>query len=542
MYNKKTNNMRKQICAAGCLALAALALGACTDSFDSTNTNPNKVTVQSGKMEASALFEQSLYGSANFFTYYSWFWCDELIQHTAFTGGTTRQEHRYFIGDQNWQSIWNTYARYASNDVNMVQLAEAQGTDYLRAVGLTMKVLFMSNLTDIYGDIPYAEAFQAENGIKTPKFDSQESVYQQMCQELETANALYATSPYVDPNKKSLDGMYGFDMAKWRKFNNSLYLRLLCRISGRSATIVDGQLSVAAKMQQIVSRPDEYPIFTSNDDNATVHFTGISPYTSQFDPATYTESSFTTGGYKLTEQTIKMMVVKESGNFSHDLYEDPRLKIFGRKNYDYWKGTIAGAAMGEETDQGNKGAAFLNYKTLCRIDADEWFMDYAEVQFILAEAALKGYIGGGEAAAKDYYEAAQRASLAKWSDFAAPVDATYAISDEAATEFLASDLASWDKATTAAAKAELIANQKYLALFWTGMEDWHEYRRTGYPVLTIGSGCVYNDMILPTRFAYPNTTVATNRANVDEALQRMGGENNMKTPVWWSKQAIEEGK
>ena len=81
-----------------------------------------------------------------------------------------------------------------------------------------------------------------------------------------------------------------------------------------------------------------------------------------------------------------------------------------------------------------------------------------------------------------------------------------------------------------------------MALFWIGMEAYHEYRRTGYPVLTIGKGAIYNDYILPTRFAYPNTTMATNGENAKIALDRMGGENNMKTPVWWSKQAIATGK
>ena len=236
------------------LAACMLAMASCTDDFDETNTNPNKITVSSGKLEASAMFEQTLYGSANFFTYYSWFWCDELIQHTAHTGGTTRQEHRYFIGDQDWKALWNTYSRYASNDVNMINLAKAQGSSYLQAVGLTMKVLFMSNLTDIYGDIPYKEAFKAEEGIKQPVFDSQESVYQQMCAELEEANRIYASQPYVNEKNRKLDGMYNFDMAKWRKFNNSLYLRLLCRISGRQETIVDGTHNVAQKMAEIVSR------------------------------------------------------------------------------------------------------------------------------------------------------------------------------------------------------------------------------------------------------------------------------------------------
>ena len=151
-----------------------------------------------------------------------------------------------------------------------------------------------------------------------------------------------------------------------------------------------------------------------------------------------------------------------------------------------------------------------------------------------SEAALKGWIDGGEQAARTYYEAAVTASMEKWNELGAysltPVTIT---ADDVAT-FLASDLASWDGHTN---KEQLIGEQKYLALFWTGMEAYHEYRRTGYPVLTIGEG-TFNDHILPTRFAYPATSVATNAAHVEEALQRMGGENNMKTPVWWSKQAI----
>jgi hypothetical protein len=71
------------------------------------------------------------------------------------------------------------------------------------------------------------------------------------------------------------------------------------------------------------------------------------------------------------------------------------------------------------------------------------------------------------------------------------------------------------------------------------MEAYHEYRRTGYPVLTIGTG-TFNDHVLPTRFGYPNTTISTNTANAQAALSNMGGGNDMKTPVWWSKKAIGE--
>ncbi len=166
-------------------------------------------------------------------------------------------------------------------------------------------------------------------------------------------------------------------------------------------------------------------------------------------------------------------------------------------------------------------------------------MDFAEVQFILAEAALNNFITGGPAAAKTYYEAGVRATMQKWSALGALADPAVTISASDIDTYLASSLGSWDLATD---KTEFLANQKYLALFWIGMEAYHEYRRTGYPVLTIGEGTIYNDNVFPTRLGYPNTTMSTNSANANAALTDMGGPNDMKTPVWWSKQAITGGK
>ena len=153
------------------VAMLVMGLSACTDHFESANTNPNKMTVGDNSLECTSMYEPLLYGGANFFSYYSWFWNDELIQFTAFTGGTTRQEHRYFIADNNWQAVWDTYSRYASNDVHMYNLAVAQKNEAMQAVALTLKVLFLENLTDMYGDIPYSEAFQIDKGISKPLFD-----------------------------------------------------------------------------------------------------------------------------------------------------------------------------------------------------------------------------------------------------------------------------------------------------------------------------------------------------------------------------------
>jgi len=510
--------------------IIAVIVSACTSDFEDINTNPNKTTV--GEIQASGMFEPLLYNGANAWIYYSWYWNDELIQFTAFTGGTTRQEHRYFISDGNWQNVWDLYSRYTNNALHMYDLSIEQKDPSLEAIALTLKVLYMSNLTDIFGDIPYSEAFTARKigGTTKPKFDSQQEVYEEMFADLDSANIIYSTNPtFIKP---TLDGMYGGSMAKWQKFNNSLYLRLLCRISGRS------EMNAGTKMTEILNDPSNYPIFTSNEDNATVIFSGSDPYRNQF--ADYSEGSFTSSGRKLTQQLIKMTVITEN---DQQIYQDPRLSIYGKKNPNIetnplaiWIGTVAGCTE-EEKNTVDLGTSWLNTSVFCRAMAPGCFMDYAEVQFIFAEAALKGYISGGESAAKEYYKNAVTASIEKWSEFGQYSETPVTITDDDITTFLSSDLASWNNATN---KEELIADQKYLALFWIGMEAYHEYRRTGYPQLTIGGGTVYNDYILPTRFAYPTTTMATNGDNAQIALDRMGGENNMKTPVWWSKQAIDE--
>ncbi|MCI2082626.1 MAG: SusD/RagB family nutrient-binding outer membrane lipoprotein [Bacteroidales bacterium] len=514
--------------------LAMGALASCTANFEEINENPNKTTV--GSIQATGMFEPLLYWSANNWINDNIYYNNELIQVTAHTSGYTREEHRYKIEEQDWASEWNFYARYANNADHMHELAVNDENVALQAIALTMKVLFMSNMTDMFGDIPYSEAFSGRKvgGTFTPVFDSQEEVYEEMFTDLETANTLYATNPtFIKPE---MDGMYGGDVKHWQKFNNSLYMRLLMRVSGRSS------MNVGEKLTEMVDDPYTYPILTSNDDNATVNFSGIDPYISEY--GTSTEASI--NARRLTRQWIKMNVLTDVSGEQY--YEDPRLSIRCRKcTYtstnpkDIWIGTIAGCTIAQQIEC-DPGTSWINYEILCQKDAPVTYMDYAEVELILSEAAERNLISGGESAAKAYYEAGVTASCERWSDLGNEFLSTpVTISSAQIKEYLKSDLGSWDRYDD---KLQVIAEQKYLCLFEIGMEQWHEYRRTGFPELTIGDGAVYNDGVLPTRFAYPSVTMSTNSTNAKAALADMGdseGENTMGTPVWWSKKAIESG-
>src|SRR5690606_9835776 len=140
-----------------------------------------------------------------------------------------------------------------------------------------------ANLTDMYGDIPYSEALLGDQPGDlqnvTPKFDRQKDIYLDMFNQLEEANILLSEG---DAIVVSSDPIYYGDITKWRKFANSLYLRLLLRISGKSEV----QAQCIAKIKQIVENPSQYPIFQSNADCARLLWSGgtstTDPYTNPY--------------------------------------------------------------------------------------------------------------------------------------------------------------------------------------------------------------------------------------------------------------------
>jgi hypothetical protein len=512
-------------------SIAMLALTGCTKDFEEINTNPNNMSV--GMATPYNIIEYLEYEPAQWLEHYTWYYNNELVQYCTYYG-SLRQYHLYKFSNSEFSVVWNGFARFAYNAVHMQELAEKDGDKACWAVATTLKVLYASNQVSMFGDIPYSEAFQLTDNLQ-PKFDTQKEVFEQMFEELEEANKIYAAKPTFD--YPSRDGIYGGDMTKWRKFNNSLYLRLLCRVSGRS------EMNVGEKMTEIVQNPNQYPIFGSNEDNAQIIYSGVAPYVNYNYDTTQTSSALSC--YRFTEQMRKLMV-------DDDVYLDPRISIMYKKstNSTYnpdgnWLGAVAGGTDSEILEA-NLGKSYFNYDLYyMNPTLPSSFMNYDEVEFILAEAAVKGLIPGGLEAAKEYYNNGLKGSVEHWIDlgsnyFGESWTSAPKINEEKVEYFYNEGrLAAWDNSGN---KLELIGNQKYIALHMVGFEGFHEIHRTGYPELTIGKGTVYNDYIFPTRFAYPANTVATNYNNCMEALSRMGGDNDMKTPLWWSKQAIESGK
>lgn len=516
--------------------VALLSLSGCTGDFETINTDPNKIVV--GQLSPYNEIEQLIYGRADNWVYDAWYYGFEIMQYTATTSTNSRIGTYNDLTNAFFDRLWSRYCTCAANAVHMMELADKDGDVACHAIGLTIKVMNMEELTALFGDIPYSEAFMARvNGNTTPVFDTQCDVYKQMFAELEEANDIYAKGPVF--KKSELDGLYGGDMAKWRKLNNSLMLRLLCRISARNDEMGGW---VAEKLQAIVKDTKKYPIMKSNDDNAIVKYTGTTPYANYFYNKTY--DSFESSK-PMSQLMVKLMVQEEDDGTQTTA--DPRTRCFYYKNTNTsnnpdkrWNGSIAGASP-SQMDSNPSGLAILMAPMFATPTAPYIFMNCTEIYYVLSEMAYKGLIPGGETAAKKYYEDGLLASLQYWADRYNAIDWTNDLNKKLAHEtitpteiqvFVNSKIAGWDLAPD---KVRRIAEQKHIANFYVSFQSFAEIQRTGYPEMIVGKGTSANDYTFPTRFSYPTNTIGTNPTNAYAAIARQGWkENNMREHMWYS--------
>lgn len=484
-------------------SIVAILLGistGCDNGFEEINTNPNVPNT----VTPNLLLPNIIRSAANEIVGTGWSIGNIVIQHTAKIQFVN--EDRYLWGNIN--GPWNTAYSNLRELQNMYNIASSSvpvQKNY-QGVALVLKSWQIALATDCYGDLPFSEAIQAKSGVTSPKYDTQEQIYATLLKDLETANDL------LSPSNEPIQGdiLFNGNALRWKKMANSLRLRYLMRISNKK--------DVKAEMQAIVSNPSKFPIFESNADNAALRYLPTVP--NQFPPYTYRSGSI--DEFRLSKTMEDQLKA----------FNDPRITVFARP-------TVASVAAGNPTYSGipnglddvsaliyNGGVQNLSrVGTAFYIDgfgipterdlsiAQGMFMSYAELQFILAEAAQKGMISGD---AKTFYENGIKASFAFYS---LPLPAGY----------LESNGVSYD----AAKGLEQIGTQKWIALFFHGLEAWFDWRRTGLPALKPGVNNL-NENRIPVRFIYPISEYTLNRPSVEAAVQRQGADN-INTKVWWQK-------
>jgi hypothetical protein len=525
--------------------LVVFAVGACTKDFEELNTDPNNPT----NVPAINIFSYVIEDAVDDWLGQGW------VNHTYMANWSQQwckvqyiDEDRYQVRPENRNGFFEDPYMTELMDLKVILEKTAPGGENennpLYAAARIFRVWVFQQLTDLFGDIPYSQALQGDVAGSSvfPVYDSQQSIYEDMLDELEECNTILSSLTPPELNFGEGDLLYGGDSKAWQKFGNSLYLRLL----NRCHAVYSG---ADAKIAEILNNPAQYPIMESNDDNCKLDYPGVLPYRNGTFETLYTR----------TDQAISQTMVNWL-----KVRNDPRLPIYAKPvaadtiiwtNVDpvfvqnppaEWRivddpktanvidSVMEPAPSPSYFGQQNGAAAQPNLSfrsmlgTAIAYDpaAPLYLLTYDEVEFIKAEYYLRA---NNDAAAQTAYETGIDASMERWG-------ADY---DEAT--YLTDPLVAWNGSI--AQKQKLICEQHWAAIFGEGVEAYAEVRRTGYPSRIFEyelEKTMYPGFGLPTRFCYPINEESYNPDNLKAAKQAQGvqeaNEGMFGSRLWWQTQ------
>jgi hypothetical protein len=489
---------RIQVARAALVVGLVWAMSAC-DSLTDINTNPNTPT----DVGAGLLLPNAIRNGVEGGAYSNW----QAMSHTGpwayhIVEIQYPDEERGNVRPANMDGFWNGYYTGPLMDIQAVINKGVEAEDEnVEAVGMIWKAWLTHIVTDYWGDVPYSEALgqtDPETGAlnTTPAYDAQQDIYDAMFADLTAAATMLENPGTTDFGGGDL--LYGSDFEAWRRFANSLRMRLAMRLSEVDPTTAATEFAAAYAAGG----------FESNADNAMLRYPG-SPYENPWYENYLGRDDHGISGF-LVDTLIAL--------------NDPRLELYAEpvKNdlpainyvghYNGYQSIPGGTSLDDYSRVGNfwraDGAATPNM-----------IMSYSEVLFLEAEAAFRGWIApdpGGT-----LYTAAIQASMDQYDEFGVgPSEADIAT-------YLAQPGVQY------AGTLDQIITQKWIALFLNGPEGWFDNRRTDIPDFPIGPDLQLTR--IPVRMEYPSGEQSYNLDNLNAALaaQGMASGVDLVTTVWW---------
>ncbi len=471
------------------LALVTGALTSCTGNFEEMNVNPKQPVAVS---PALLLPKMEEYG----FNCRSWEYqvgenlhANQYAQYIA-CSTTSFNTDRYAWRDS-WvtDGYWKPFYLYYANNLYTVKNSLEANPQYsnMYQVMRILGAMVASRTTDVFGDIPY---FEAGQGTLSPAYDSQKDIYYDLFKELDEAIASLKANKN-DATQSAYgtsDIIYGGDLDKWIKLGNSVRLRLAMRIS-----FVDAE---KAKLEGEKALKES--LIDSNDDTA-----GIKQDTRSNGHSLWVISFW--NEFRVSKTIIDKMLYESS-------VEDPRLPLHFSQTEAYVNGTSdvrwRGLPNGLPTNMINNADQYPDYTPsnisciwgynscgnwnsnpkgsgvpapnsyYAQVTKPFIIFNYAEVCFLKAEAAIRGWAGAGDAKAN--YEAGIRASFSEARENADPT--VYTTDNDDA--YINGGNVKWDESLDFEGKLKKIITQKWIGIYPNGVEAWSEFRRTGYPDFT----------------------------------------------------------
>jgi hypothetical protein len=399
----------------------------------------------------------------------------------------------------------------------MMEEAERIDSKAYMALAKLFRALYFYDLTLTFGDIPYSQSLKGETEENfKPKYDTQKDVFISILNELKEANDLLAESDEIIEG----DIIYNGSTENWQKFVNSFRLKVLLTLSHK---VDDSSLNIKSEFANIYANQ---PIIQSVSENAQMMFYDAlgSRYT-EFNDSRYASAVF------LDSTFVQRLADREDSRLFIYAAQTKNAKEAG-KPIDDVTGYGGGNPIAPPDDvyaiagQGNISLINQARYTQDPVNEPHMVLGYPEVQFILAEAVVRGWISGD---AKTLYDNGVKASFEFYNMYAENYS-SYVEADDAES-YLQHDLVNFDNATSDEEKIELIIMQKYLQSFlqnkWT---PYFEHLRTGYPSFLAPEGNTP-----PTRWMYPNEAYLYNNENVTKAIENQFGSDNdnIREKTWW---------
>lgn len=519
--------------------ITAILFTSCDKGFVEMNVNPNSYTEPS----LSALFTTSIIRTVGTGT------ADRNRVNIKYLSGAMQYHatlQNFWYGEKGivnaqsgnfFETVYTVHLRELS--VVIAQTKDKPEMINQNAIAKIWWIYAIHRVTDAYGDVPYKDAVKGQiDAIYKPKYDKQSDIYPWMLADLEAAIL------QLDPAKASFgapDVIYGGNVAKWKTFGYSLMLRL-----GMRLTKVDAALSKTWVQKAIAGG-----VMKSNSDLAKLAHAATSGNTWNWDASelkreSLPESSKGLGLVKMGKPFIDLLIANN----------DPRLPFYAT----LWDGNILSRQLQVITqtslpgiqkglpngyDAGTIGTVIsgwnnsmltsyseMNTATIANLTTPSIILSYSEVEFLLAEAAVRGW--ETTVTAEAHYQNAIRANMeSSWlypNSNLSPMEITSTeINDYLAAHTLTG---------TDANKLNLIHTQFYLAhyMYLDFFEAWSNWRRTGYPNILTKINYVLNSTGGETirRLIYSYDEKALNAENYAAAVANQGADN-YTTRVWWDK-------
>ena len=519
-----------------CLSLLAVQ---CTSDFEKTNSNPYGITEESLEQDFNDIgayipditrmvvntthwryqIAQNLCSDS---------WAGYLAPPTPFAGGINNTTYKFAWKDHAWSS---SYSGIMSPAKQVIEKAEQKNSPQFAAWVKLIRMYGMQRVASLHGPIIYS---QYGTSATSTLYDSEEVLYNYFFTELdEIQNVLKQYATGFEGFTK-FDVVYGGDVQKWLRLSNSLRLQLAMRVVKINPAL--------AQQQAEKAYADSYGLITTNDYNFNVDLGG-EPHPLQTIGNSWNDTRMSA--------TMESFLVG---------FEDPRIEGFfapiDESNAStlvadhpsiLFKGIKNGATLVSKdlrTSYSSVGTFFstTTYHTL---------LNAAEVNFMLSEAALRGWSVGKTA--QEYYEDGVKLSFEQWGVSGADTylaDATKTPIDyidpkaSTATEnaFTAQTniTIAWNDSDTNERKLERIITQKWIAGFPDSYEAWVDFRRTGYPKIepVYQNDSNATEGIIPAndhikRMNFIPGEYDSNAAGVQDAIQKLGGEDKISTRLWW---------